>query len=363
MNSPAHSQPTPKSLVFVIGAGASSEVKLPLGSELKNKITKLLDFRSNDFERRDHNYGDNLIFNAFQLLATQSAGRQGDIHPYIHAAKQIHDAMPLAISIDNFIDAHRGNKPIEIVGKLAIVRSILDAEAKSALAIDSSNIYNRLNFGKIESTWFNYFFQLLTENCQADSLPKRLGQVAIICFNYDRCIEHHLFNALQNYYKMSEENAATTLANLEIYHPYGTVGQLPLMGKNESIAYGAQTTADKLIQLTARIRTFTEGSNIEESDILKIRNVLNNPDRIVFLGFAFHRQNLELLFPRQPNEFRKKKNCLVFSTGVGISSPDAAALQDELFSLACIDQKAVNIAHEKSCAQLFEYFRRSLSFR
>lgn len=39
--------------------------------------------------------------------------------------------MPQSISIDNFIDSHKGDKEIELCGKLAIVRAVLEAEAKS----------------------------------------------------------------------------------------------------------------------------------------------------------------------------------------------------------------------------------------
>jgi hypothetical protein len=363
MNLPVQNQPIRKSLALVVGAGASFEVSLPLGSELKNQIAMLLDFQFNDYGRKEHSHGDNLIFQAFSQLISQADGQQGDISTYINASKQIRDAMPLAISIDNFIDAHRGNKSIEIVGKLAIVRSILDAEAKSTLAIDLSNIYNRLRFENIKSTWFSSFFQLLTENCQADSLPHRFEQIAIICFNYDRCIEHYLFNALKNYYKMSPEEVANALTKLKIYHPYGTVGQLPWMGGAGQIEYGKQPSEIQLIQLAERIRTFTEGSNIEGSDIVEVRNVLNESERIAFLGFAFHRQNLELLFPPHPNGFLKKRDCSIFATGIGISVPDSEAIQKELSSLICIKPSAVDIALNTPCAQLFEDYRRSLSFR
>lgn len=358
MSHPESNESTSKSLVLIIGAGASFEVGLPLGSGLKDRIAQLLDFRYNI--RRES--GDALIESAFRELVMKPNQQQGDINPYVHAARHIRDAMPQAMSIDNFIDAHRPNALIEKVGKLAIVRSILEAEGKSALTIDPRNIYNKLKFESVQNTWVNAFFQLLTENCQEGNLPQRFSKIAIICFNYDRCIEHYLLHSLQNYYGITAEAAASALAHLEIYHPYGTVGRLPWMGGNEGIAFGAEPSTISLVQLAQRIRTFSEGSDIAVSDIARIRNVLAAAPRVAFLGFAFHRLNLELLFPPE-SQTAPTKVCSVFATGVGISEPDAAVLKEELFSLAGLNPNTVHIARDTSCAKLFEDYRRSLSFR
>lgn len=358
MSLQVESQRVRKSLVLVVGAGASFEANLPLGSGLKKRITDLLDIRY-DFRRES---GDALIDQAFRVIVQLPDGRRGDINPYLHASWRIRDAMPQAISIDNFIDAHRGDSLVERAGKLAIVRSILEAEARSSLTIDSSNSYNRLKFETVRATWFNSFFQLLTENCQFESLAERFARVGIVCFNYDRCIEHYLFNALQNYYGVTAKVAAEALTHLEIHHPYGTVGRLPWMGGEQQIAYGGKPSANQLVQLAERIRTFTEGSNIAESDISAVRAVLASAERIAFLGFAFHRLNLELLFPPQPTGVPTRV-CPVFATGVGISEADAAVIREELFQLAGLNPNSTQIARETSCSKLFEDYRRSLSLR
>lgn len=350
-------KPSPrKSLVFVVGAGASYEVKLPLGSELKKHIAELLDIRY-DFKRIS---GDSLINQAFLLLVRD--GQRDSISPYLNASWRIRDAMPQAISIDNFVDAHRSDPLIAQCGKLAIVRSILLAESKSLLTIDPNNSYNRMNFQAVGKTWFNSFFQLLTENCQQTDLPKRFSQAAVICFNYDRCIQHYLFNALQNYYGMSPQEATLMLTELEFHHPYGMVGNLPWSGGGDSIAFGANPSAQQLVALASQIKTFTEGSNERTSDIVRVREILDTADRIAFLGFAFHRLNVELLFPRQEKGIPTKE-CNVFATGIGISDPDARVITDELFQLGGFNPNSTYIARDVPCARLFEEFRRSLSFK
>lgn len=146
--------PSRRRIVFVVGAGASFEVHLPLGSGLKKDIASLLDIRYQTFRMS----GDDLIDAVFRIRSGQMDSHSSEFNSYLRAAWQIRDAMPQAISIDNFIDGHRGNKLIEEIGKIAIVRSILNAEAKSSLFVDSRNIYNKINFTSIQNTWFNSFF-------------------------------------------------------------------------------------------------------------------------------------------------------------------------------------------------------------
>ena len=137
----------------------------------------------------------------------------------------------------------------------------------------------------------------MTENTQQSDLSERLSKVAIICFNYDRCIEHYMHLALQNYYGMSPEDATVTLSHLEIHHPYGTVGKLPWQDPQKGFEYGATPESQQLLTLAGELRTFTEGIDSRKSDITAIRSTLASAKRLAFLGFAFHRLNIELLFP------------------------------------------------------------------
>lgn len=119
-----------KNTVFVIGAGASKEVHIPIGSELKEKIVQLLNIQY-DFDKRIS--GDPVIEHALYEHAKGKDGRPGDINPYLHEAWHIRDALTQAISIDNFIDTHKNNDKLALCGKLAIVRSILQSEQDSLL--------------------------------------------------------------------------------------------------------------------------------------------------------------------------------------------------------------------------------------
>lgn len=348
-----------KTLTLIVGAGASFEAGLPLGSDLRTKIANILDIRYDFYDRQS---GDALIDEAFRRLVRQPDGRNGDINKHLHASWRIRDAMPQAISIDNFIDAHRDDELISLVGKLAIVRSILMAESASRLSVDERQENPKIKFSAVQETWFNAFFQLLTENCRLGDLKARFSNVAIICFNYDRCIEHYLFHSLKNYYGISDQDAADTIANLEIYHPYGMVGALPWQDRSSGIQFGQKPSTHKLIEIAGQILTFTEGSNVQESHIGRIRKVLSSSERITFLGFAFHRLNLELLFP-PPSSRPPTKNCSIYATGIGISEPDSKVIKRELFELSGFDPDTIYIAKGTPCAKIFDEYRRSLTLK
>ena len=153
---------------FIVGAGASCEANLPTGEGLKRSIATMLDIK---FDRQGNRIsGDELIRDALALSVGSSNPTSQGIEPYIKAAWRIRNAMPQAVSIDNFIHAHQGDDKIELCGKIGIVRSILQAEKNSLLRFKTANGSSSVSFHAVENTWFNRFFQLLTENCDRNGL-------------------------------------------------------------------------------------------------------------------------------------------------------------------------------------------------
>lgn len=345
--------------VFVIGAGASQEAKLPTGVELKKKIIKLLDIRFDTFNQKS---GDYLITEALKIHAKSDGGR-GDINPYIHEAWHICDALPQAISIDNFIDSQRENEKIALCGKLAIVRSILEAEKKSLLYFEKFSKEPGIKFSSIEGTWYTQFFQLLTENCGVGELEIRLQSISLIIFNYDRCVEHFLFYALQNYYRIPQETAADLVSQIQIYHPYGSVGCLPWAGSDDVMDFGIEPRPEQLLSLTNKIKTFAEGTDPDSSDILEIKSHICNLNRLVFIGFAFHKLNMQLIRPHDcDNAFLNMSKC--YATTLGISDSDKNVVREQindLYSSSADNKIDVNMA-DLTCNAFFSEFWRSLAF-
>ena len=342
--------------VFIVGAGASKEANLPTGDELKKRISELLRFEIDDFDGRVS--GDLNILGALTVILEDNSGSAGQLNEYIEAAERIRRAMPQAISIDNFIDSHQGDEKIEICGKLAIVRSILQAEQQSNL----SAIGSQLRWDAISKTWYNSFFQLLTENCLVDRLAERLRTVVVISFNYDRCVEHFLFHALQNYYGIDSNASASLVQELEIYHPYGAVGTLRWQEGNaaSTIDFGGEPIAHQLVDLASQIRTFTEGTDPKSSEIDAIRKHVEVANTLVFLGFAYHKLNMKLL--RRAGVNLKKPsvgNCI--GTAHGLSKSDCGAIVNEIRGIMGANGASVNIGTHLTCKLLFKEYGRSLS--
>ncbi|MFC7514358.1 SIR2 family protein [Herbaspirillum sp. GCM10030257] len=348
-----------KSLVLVVGAGASKEVNLPIGSELKRSIATALDIRNSD---RGFNQvsGDRVVTAALRELVTMEGSRSGVIDHYIHACHRIRDNMPQAASIDNFIDGHRDDSMIAQCGKLAIARCILEAEQNSKLYINPSNIYNKLDFEGVQHTWFNAFFRLLVEGCQKQDMAERMSRVAIITFNYDRCIEQYLYEALISYYGLEPQAAVDMLSNLTIYHPYGFLGPLPWQSPRGAIKFGEDADPRKLVEISKNLRTFTEGTDKSHSDIINIRSTMHTAERVVFLGFSFNPQNVELLYRDHEVRYR---DCPVYGSAYGMSESDVAMISGELASYGGHPNHRIHLNRNLKCAEVFSEYGRSMSLR
>jgi hypothetical protein len=338
-------------LVLVVGAGASRELGLPSGAQLKENIVltigKSLEFALNRKERED------VIADAFRVLSNREARLNGQDGPLLNAAKCIKDGLPLAISIDNFLDAHRGNDDIAICGKLAIALCILRAEA-------SSSIVGPTDIPYIQESWLYPFFQILTENCNVNELPSRLSRVAIICFNYDRCIEQYMHFALQAYYRVDRQAAKELLDNLTIIHPYGSIGKLPWEEGEQKCAFGEEPNTETLLSISSQINTFTEGIDPNKSRISEVRNLLGLARRVVFLGFGFHRLNLKLLYGDEDSHGRRA-DFHVFATTYSESDSNRRDIAELLSKLTGQEISLETFRSDLKCRFLLEEYRRKLS--
>lgn len=279
--------------VFIVGAGASSEFNLPLGSKLIERISYNLNFSFGD--RGQISSGSPEIHQALRVYAASVSKKPDD---YMAVARHICDAAHQTTSIDNFIDTHRSNEYMSVCGKMAIFKSILAAEKASKLFFENDHEFFSVFPSILKNTadtWLAKFFFILTEGATWSDIPARLENIAFITFNYDRCIEHYLFCALKNYYRPSDHELLEALRALKIFHVYGSLGPIFPHGPESPVRFGKGSLDSKLlINSLISIRTFTE--NYDSSGSLKeMKDIIREASFLVFLGFAYHRQSLELL--------------------------------------------------------------------
>ena len=158
---------------------------------------------------------------------------------------------------------------------------------------------------------------------------------------------------------MSEQEASEVINKITIYHPYGKVGHLPWPGVNNWTEFGANPSTRELLMHAHDIKTFTEGTNPSSSDIISIRENIAHAERLVFMGFAFHKLNMELLQPSQIND-RDTSTINCFATTLGISDSDKNVIRQQIYKLYgnVVNESMANV----ECKNLFTEFRRSLAF-
>jgi hypothetical protein len=324
---------------------------------LRGQVAKALDIRYDDWGQRVE-HGDLVINEVLRQTASERGLRSHN--DYLHTARRVCAALPLSISVDNVLDAHRSDEVAVLCGKLAITRTILEAERSSPLMIEATAQREQINFERLGATWYAAFFHRLTEGCQANDLPTRFKDVTIISFNYDRCVEQYLIHALARYYSMELAQAKETLSHLEVLHPYGSMGLLePSDPRARAVPFGMRANWQLLKSAALGLRTFTEGADPQSGVVDGVRQRTMSCSRLAFLGFAFHPQNVDLLFGR-PSGTVKLRDCSVYATGLGISRSDGELVKQKLEAQAGIPYDRIQIAHEARCADLFNLYRLSL---
>lgn len=347
--------PTTTPLVLVLGAGASKEANLPLGYELKEQIAEVLNVKVDDFGRMTG--GDSKLHECLRRLAQS---RNDSINAYFQTARTIHDAMPLAQSIDNFIDSHRGNTKIAEVGKLAITRCILKAEKNSKLFVDPGNTHNKPNFKNLSGTWFSALFGILLQHCCWENIEERLARLSIVSFNYDRCAIHFFREALKTYYRVPAQEVDRAVSKLTVYHPYGSVGPMRFQTGGSGVDFGEEPMSDDLTKHALQLKTFTEGTDESSSEIVSIRATVRSARALVFLGFAFHPLNMKLLYGEErlaPGNDAAD----VFATALGISESDASVISSELRLFGGYSENRVRLRRDLTASNLVNEYSRHLS--
>jgi SIR2-like domain len=276
------------STVFVIGAGAGVDVSMPLGDQLSRMIGEKLRITS---EGGQQTGGDSLIMEAIRKHA---ATNKKDAKLYCRVAFSVAGGIAYSRSIDSYLHAHKDNKPLQVCGKLAIARTILEHEKDSALAVQKGREFR--NATKVNNSWLVAFMNSLQDRIVvSESLEDIFKHLTIVNFNYDRCVEHFLFHAMQAWSLKNEQEVAELMKGLNIYHPYGSVGDLPWQS-GEGIEFGAEVDACGLLKSSLRIRTFNEEVE-DRTKIKEIQDAMCTANRVIFLGFHFHQQNVDLITP------------------------------------------------------------------
>lgn len=298
--------------------------------------------------------GDRVLANSIDTYVKNLGYSVDLLSRYYESSRAISAAMDQAISIDNYLHAHSGDESVNFIGKLAIAQSILEAEKSSRIYLSRAlNQEFQFDFPH----WHNIFCQILTEGVKRDDLEYLFDNVSFITFNYDRCIEHYIYNWIRRYYRLESEEAARIVGKMKIIHPYGVLGNLPWFKYSEkfiSIEFGCDVTCGNLISIASYLKTFTEW---EDDKILNssIKKLVSEAQRIVFLGFSFGKINMDIVSIDNPKFYKS-----IIASSLGISAPNEISIR-ELIAKAILPTGGGKFIefYGSSCNELMkDYFRR-----
>jgi len=276
---------------FVLGAGFSSEVGMPLGSGLKLAIEgAFATLTANSSVLRD------ALEQAYPVLRPRLNG----------AVNRMARALPHAASIDNLVEHFSEDADIGVIAKFCIAHCILGAERASYLSLEDG----QPNLRNVRGTAMQGIFSLLVQGVPRHRLEEVFNNVAFVNFNYDRCFELYLSHALRDYSAMEGREAGEIVAGIRHWRPYGHLGEISAPDNLEVGRKGGfgQIPQNQDVSYSAnRIRTYSESYN--EEDMEEARRWIAGSRQIVFLGCAFHEQNLRIIKPPQPAH-----RCPIFGT-------------------------------------------------
>lgn len=342
---------------FVIGAGAGPDLNMPVGAELCQAIADRLNIY---FEwGNEKRSGDVDVIKAIRTIAKES---NGDPNDWYAAGRAIKNGIFQTGSIDDFCHAHHDNDKIRECAKLGIAKSILERERGSYLFVANPGHDRRFSYPeKVQSSWISAFFRVLSQEVVISNNPQDIFKnLTVINFNYDRCFEHYIYHALQNFLIPDKEAAELINENLEIYHPYGALGCLSWQNGYSKVDFGgADYYTPDYVTIARQIKTYDE--RMEDVAMLSnIRGALLKAERIVFLGCHFHKQNMTLL----GGEEKKGPNCQVLATSKGRSESDIGIIKQRIWSALktkSIDGRASWEKKNLDCGGMFAEFGTLLS--
>lgn len=191
-------------------------------------------------------------------------------------------------SVDAFLE-HR-NEYVEI-GKLSIALALFSHESEEKL----------FRFETRDIGCYHYLFDQLNSGWEEFSK----NTLSIITFNYDRSLEHFLFTALKHTYNKTDDITAEALTKIPIIHVHGWLGPLPWQAAGGK-PYMKQNYPEQNIRVS-ELKNASELILIQhEGDKSSIEfrqayDCLCDAERIYFLGFGYHTQNMERLKLRDLN--------------------------------------------------------------
>ena len=302
-----------KNVVFVLGAGASCPYGFPTGKDLREQIlskypSDCLSYLSNKERVKPLTSQEVRLAKEFVQKFRKSTTK----------------------SIDLFLAR---NPEFSRVGKRAIIFRILDAERASGFR-EKSRYRNQ--------DWYTWLFEQMTDEFLRKEDYSRFNEndVCFITFNYDRSLEHFLYDSLVNsFIGIPEDKIIEQLNQIKICHVFGQVGPLEWQGQYSETKYRVSVSNINVDALCDNIKIIHEKG--ENPKLEEAQKLISKAHRVFFLGFGYAEENLDALgFPDVFAGVQK-----VLGTAMGFTKIEI----DKIWSLFNMGSKSSLVIEDLDC--------------
>lgn len=272
--------------VFVVGAGSSIAVGgkyFPSGAILLEKIGAELKAPASGSSRSA--VGQLILETSLSLL-------NNDFKRFAEAAQRIHSVAYAYGSIDRLI-TNLDSPDVTLIAKACIAYFVGRAE------ISLSRMTGTDAGAEAGKTWlYAYLKEYLARAKTLAEAMDMLAEAKFVVFNYDRVIEHIIAVFLRNRFELSDHAAIQAVSKLGIEHPYGSLGALspsprPTFAADakefESVFY------HRVGELISGLKTF--GESVDRDIPERIQKAIDECRNLIFVGFGFGEENLQLILP------------------------------------------------------------------
>jgi hypothetical protein len=240
-----------------------------------------------------------------QNIAPESSTRVPALQAALHATGEL--------SIDAMLPA---TSPILRAAKALIARDLYRVER------------SHLNPSREPTA---YWYRTLYSNIPRRNIEEAAGTpLRIFTFNYDRSLDRFLWLALtQSFPDASSSEISAVCANIGPFHLHGQLGRLhaELQGSGDVVDYGGQMDAGEatdgdVLAAVEQIKLISE-TTANDPLFVRLREAISEADRLVFLGFAFHPENVgKLKLPETLNPQTQ-----IFMSAFGITDQEMGHLK------------------------------------
>jgi hypothetical protein len=174
-------------------------------------------------------------------------------------------------SIDEF--AQKRGEQFANIARRALAAIFLQCEASAHL----------------DGNWYRLLRRFILED--QPELPA--GRLQVITFNYDRSFEVFFWRALQYTFGLQQGVAYKAMAQLQVHHVYGSLGELR-DGSKGTVVEWADTKVQAMNAAAASLHLISPRTQGLPNSVAKF---LSDSEFVFFLGFGFWPDNVALVAP------------------------------------------------------------------